>query len=141
MEAVNISVIDVLVEQCRKPKGTIGKIMTNVMNVMDSGFTNWALEKIDSKDKKVLDVGCCGGETIYRLGNKLDSSYIEGIDYSEDAVIMALKKNRLAVEKGIVKIQQGEVSKLPFQNKVFDYVIAIRTHYFWSDLQGNLLWK
>jgi len=130
-----VNIIEILVEQCRKPQGRLGIVMARIMNTMDAGLVKWALQKIDNTNGCILEVGCGGGETIYQLAKKSSNIQIAGIDYSEAAVKLAIKKNRLFVRKGIVNIQQGDVEGLPFPNHKFDSILAIRTHYFWEHME------
>ena len=134
-----MSIIDILVEQCRKPQGLLGKSMIKIMNVADVGFTNLVLNKIDLPVNKILDIGCGGGKTVYKLSKKYPSSYIFGVDYSKDAIEVAKERNKEEVKNGRVNILQGDVLDLPFENEMFGYIIAIRTHYFWNDLEKALM--
>ena len=68
--------------------------------------------------------------------NDLRQPSVDGIDYSEDAVKLAIRKNRVLVKAGSVKIQQADVERLPFQNEKFNTILAIRTHYFWEHLEA-----
>jgi len=71
----------------------------------------------------ILDVGCSGGETIRFLISKgLNNVY--GIDISSDAID---KCRRL----GIPNVVVGDAVSMPFDNDVFDCVIA-------SDLMEHL---
>lgn len=130
-----MGIIEVLVEQCRKPQGLLGKAMIKIMDVADVGFTNWVLNKIDLPANKILDIGCGGGKTLYKLSEKYPSSYIYGVDYSQKSIEVAKEKNKEEVKNGRVNILQGDVLELPFKNEMFSYIIAIRTHYFWNDLE------
>lgn len=134
-----MNIIDTLVEQCRKPKGILGIIMTKVMNVMNAGLINWALQKIKCANGSILEVGCGGGETIYRLSKKYPNCHIEGIDYSIDAVNLSIKKNLISIRSRMVNIQQADVKLLPFPNESFDSILAIRTHYFWELLEESCM--
>lgn len=81
---------------------------------MDAGLVKWALEKQVDRNGFILEVGCGGGETIHRLSQKYSNIHIEGIDYSETAVILSIKKNRFCIRKGTINIQQGDVEGLPY---------------------------
>lgn len=131
-----MTITEILVEQCRKPQGRLGVVMTRIMNRMDAGLVEWALQKTSNVSGGILEVGCGGGETIRRLTKKHRQLQIDGIDYSEDAVKLAIRKNRVLVKAGSVKIQLADVERLPFQNEKFNTILAIRTHYFWEHLEA-----
>lgn len=133
-----MGVMDVLVEQCRKPIGVLGRVMTKTMNVMDAGLIKWAVERVECSKGKILDIGCGGGKTIYSLTKKDATNHIYGIDYSKDAVDLAIKKNQKEIINGRVSIYQGDVMNIPFESENFDYILAVRTHYFWNPLEKAL---
>jgi ubiquinone/menaquinone biosynthesis C-methylase UbiE len=123
-------ITDKLVEQCKEPKGLLGILMIRIMNIMDIGLNKWALSQMDCTDTKILDIGCGGGKTVYMLSKMYPKSNIFGIDYSESAVKTSIKKNRQKVKAGSIIISQAGVSSLPFTDDFFNYITAIRTHYF-----------
>lgn len=133
-----MNTIDLLVEQCKKPKGLLGIIMLRIMNIADVGLTNWALKQINCDVSNVLDIGCGGGKTINLLSKRYPKSKIYGIDYSAIAVNTAIKKNKQKVSNGSIKISQASVSSMPFANGFFNCITAIRTHYFWPDLEQDI---
>jgi len=133
-----MKIIDILIEQCKKPKGLLGNFMIKTMEIMDVGLNKWALWKIDPSDGNILDIGCGGGKTIHALSKMYPEAKLFGIDYSEEAVKMAKKKNRQKIVEGSVVIKQSSVSTMPFSNNFFDYIVAIRTHYFWPNLKETM---
>lgn len=133
-----MKIVDQLVEQCKEPKGLLGIAMIRIMNVMDAGLNKWALRQINVTGNKILDIGCGGGKTVYMLSKMYPKSYIFGIDYSEAAVKTTIKKNKQKVKVGSIKISQSSVSSMPFSDDFFNYITAIRTHYFWPNLKQDM---
>lgn len=131
-----MKIVDVLVEQCRKPHGILGKLMIKNMNVLDSGLTKWCLSKIGYYNGAILEVGCGGGNTIKQLTRRSSICTIYGIDHSIEAVEAAIIKNKKEIGEGRVHIQQADVENLPYEDETFSYVLAIRTHYFWENLEA-----
>src|SRR3989344_9273780 len=78
------------------------------------------LQKIITKDAKVLDVGCGNGRSIFDILPKTKN--IVGIDHDDKAVIDA--KNNFS-EYPSVKIIKAEATRLPFNDKEFDFVICM----------------
>ena len=135
---MEVKIVNKLVEQCKEPKGLLGITMIKIMNIMDSGLNQWALRQIHCTENKILDIGCGGGKTIYMLSKMYPKANIFGIDYSEAAVKTTIKKNKQKVKVGSIKISQASVSSMPFSDNFFNYITAIRTHYFWPNLKQDI---
>lgn len=133
-----MKVIDKLVEQCKEPNGLLGIVMLKTMEIMDVGLNKWALKQINLTNGNILDIGCGGGKTIHILSKMFPESKIFGIDYSEEAVKMAMRKNWHKVKAGSVLIKQSSVSSMPFSDDFFHCITAIRTHYFWPNLRQDI---
>lgn len=133
-----MKVIDKLVEQCKEPNGLLGIVMLKTMEIMDAGLNKWALKQMNLTNGNILDIGCGGGKTIHRLSKMFPKSKIFGIDCSEEAVKMAMRKNWHMVKVDRVLIKQSSVSSIPFSDDFFHYITAIRTHYFWPNLRTDM---
>jgi len=105
------------------------------MNIADVGLNKWAFRQMMFNGGNILDIGCGGGKTIYKLSQRYPEADIYGIDYSITAVKTTLKKNKQKVDRGEVKISQEDVSLIPYEGNFFDCILAIRTHYFWVNLR------
>ncbi|MBT8467792.1 MAG: class I SAM-dependent methyltransferase [Deltaproteobacteria bacterium] len=86
----------------------------------------------------VLDIGCGGGRTLERLASLANLGKVVGIDYSEDSVAVARKKNQRLIATGRVEVFHGSVSSMPFPDAAFDCVLAVETYYFWPDIAADL---
>lgn len=123
----------------RKPQGEAGKIMIERMNESHAEMTAWALDKLDLKPTdKVLDVGCGGGAALKRLSGRIDGGKLYGIDYSEVSVEASKELNKADIERGKMEIHQGSVSKMPFEDNLFDAIITVESYYFWPDLEEDM---
>ncbi len=80
------------------------------------------------KDFTILDVGCRGGRTLSKLATAATQGKVYGIDYSKESVAVTRRTNALWVEMGRVEVRQASVSQLPFQDGMFDLVMAVETH-------------
>ncbi|WP_042350491.1 class I SAM-dependent methyltransferase [Bacillus massiliigorillae] len=126
-----------LIEQAKKPNGTIGSIMIRIMNFAHAGMNKWAMKKMKiNRESVLLDIGCGGGKAIQLLSQTNTYEKIYGIDYSEQAVVDSIRLNIQEVQKGKVEILQASVTNLPFIDQTFDLISAFQTHYFWSDLEN-----
>ena len=139
-----MGVMSKVLRQCRRPTGWLGSMVARGMNISHSEMTNWGLEHISiGKDDTILDIGCGGGGTIRKLARIAAEGSVQGIDYSEESVRIAMKTNRRLIEAGRVEIRQGSVSCLPFPDDMYDLATAIESHYFWPDLVNDMkeIWR
>lgn len=88
--------------------------------------TKKLLKGIDLKDKKVLDVGCGGGQYMEYFLNK--NAKAIGIDYSEKMIEMAKtyldnrKKDRKKFSYSLIK---ANAQNIPFRDNTFDLVVGV----------------
>lgn len=133
-----MSAADKVIAQCRKPSGFFGRFTLWEMNRHHSKLTDWGLSHVSiKKTDTILDVGCGGGRTISKLAQMASDGKVHGIDYSEESVTAAHRKNTRWIDIGRVSIREGSVSQLQFENNTFDLVTAIETHLFWPDLSTD----
>ena len=97
------------------------------------------LEKeMDHIPDSVLDVGCGGGQTLYRLAETYPEAVLDGIDYSEVSVELSRETNETYIADGRMAIHQASVDELPFEDDSFDKVITVESFYFWPDHDKGL---
>ncbi len=134
-----MSLLKRMLSQCKKPSGRFGRFLARGMNFGHSGLTRWGLGFIDiASDIDVLDIGCGGGRTVERLAGIATDGKVVGIDYSPDAVAVAIKKNRALINEGRVEIFQEAVSSMRFNDGAFGLITAFESHYFWPDFRNDL---
>jgi ubiquinone/menaquinone biosynthesis C-methylase UbiE len=127
------------VNQCQKPTGWLGRFVLRNMNSRHSTVTDWGLSHISiPEDYIVLDVGCGGGRTVSKLAAIATQGKVYGLDHSRESVAVACKMNRELIDTGRVEIREGSVSQLPYPQDFFDLVTAVETHFWWSDLPGDM---
>ena len=95
-----------------------------------------ALCNINEKSE-VLDVGCGTGYTACEIAQK-HSSYVVGIDVSEDMIAKAQERARHHHLKS-VEFQIADVFELPFQDETFDTVIMESILNLLSDKKSSAL--
>ncbi len=128
-----------MVNQVRKPRGLIGKKITRKMNIVHASLAEWGLSHIKlRKDMIILDVGCGGGANVTYFAKIAIEGKVLGIDYSPISVKVSKELNKKYIEEGIVEVQEGSVSKLPFEENTFDVVSGFEAYYFWPDLINDL---
>lgn len=122
-----------------RPRGCFGRILVHAMNLGHYSLTRWGLSKAEIPEHaNVLDIGCGGGRTLEYLASQVRFGKAVGIDYSEDSVTVARKRNQKLILSGRVEVLHGSVSSIPFSDATFDCVTAVETYYFWPDIAADL---
>lgn len=120
------------IDNARKPKGFLGRIMLTRMNHgSHAKLSEWAFSLIET-GRTALDMGCGGGANVARLTKRCDR--VCGIDYSQVSVRKSIRRNRKAVKEGRCSIVAGDVTAMPFGDGEFDTVTAFETVYFWKPI-------
>lgn len=70
------------------------------------------------KPKSILDVGAGEGFTLQRLKDNNVGEKLEGIEYMDDAILLAKKLHPQ------LTIKKGDIYKLPYKDNSFDVVIC-----------------
>lgn len=122
-----------LIEQSKLPSGKLGRMMLRIMNNAHHTLTLWGLSKLQPGDN-ILDVSCGGGNAVWTMAQTGKYKHIFGIDFSPDAISIAVNKNRQYIDNGLVTIMQGSVLDLPFEADYFDAITTFQSHYHWADV-------
>lgn len=124
-------------QNARRPEGLLGRLMIIRMNLRHRQLYRWGLSFLRfRKEDHILDIGCGGGSLIALLLKCAPRGTVEGIDYSDEAVAFARRRNRFAGRRCIITC--GDVGALPYRDNSFDIITAFETVYFWPDLKRSL---
>jgi ubiquinone/menaquinone biosynthesis C-methylase UbiE len=130
-----MTLFNFLIQQSKKPSGFVGRIMLDIMNNAHKNIYKLGLENVlINENCKLLDLGFGGGKVLKLLSKKYKNIELYGIDFSEVAIIQAIKNNKKDVKNGKIKLLQADIEKLPFSDNYFDIITAFQTHYHWEDL-------
>lgn len=122
-----------------RPQGSAGKQMLKRMNRSHYELTGWGLDHLTfNPEDHILDVGCGGGQTLYRLAEAYPAITLDGIDYSDVSVELSRETNESFISSGRTFIQKASVDELPFEDDFFDKVITVESFYFWPDHDKGL---
>ena len=125
--------------QTRKPNGWLGKLFGHSMAWAHKPLIQWAIEFMGVQPADcVLDVGWGSGVAIKLIARIAVDGFVAGVDYSEEMVQQARRRNAVAVRTGRVEIKHDDVAALPYDDESFDKVIATETFNFWPDPVANL---
>ena len=123
----------------KKPEGSDGEKMLERMNESHYEVTGWALGFWNiNEDDNILDIGCGGGATLFRMSESVVTGHLTGVDYSPVSVKASLEKNKENVESGKLNVLEASVEKLPFSDNSFDKIITVESFYFWPNPVENL---
>lgn len=130
-----MSLTNKFLNQWRKQTGQLGRILAAVLNSSHSKGTIWGLQHVPvEKDSMILDVGCGGGDFIRELARMTITGKVDGIDYSEDCIVVAYRTNRQEIRMSRVVILHCSVSSLPIPDRMFDIATSMNSHYYMPNL-------
>lgn len=128
-----------LINLGRKPSGLMGRLIGSLMNLGHRDAYGWGLAYLPiERNSTILDVGCGGGAAVRLLAAKASECKVYGIDHSLDMVNLSRKVNKHFIKDGLVEIDHGSVSCLPYSDDMFDIATAFETIEFWPSLSEDL---
>ena len=117
------------------PQGDEGIAKLKEMNEHHRPLSEWALCQLpEINPDSILDIGCGGGMMISLLSEKFPNAKIAGIDISETSVNFAREHNKELIGSGRCRIDQADVSHIPYDDCSFDLVVSCESYFFWPDL-------
>jgi ubiquinone/menaquinone biosynthesis C-methylase UbiE len=116
------------------PSGFTGKLFGKLMEWTNSDAYHKALQALAPSDnERFLEIGLGTGRFAEMLLSTTASTFAAGIDPTETMVKTA--SNRL-VKKGLgnrIDIRQGTDELLPWDDDLFDAIVAIHSFQFWPN--------
>ncbi len=111
-----------------------------ILNYLPESYKKWFLEEKKYLEKwiesnsSVLEVGSGDGRSIFDLIPITKN--IVGIDHDEKAIQESIKK---FAEFPLIKFIKADAEKLPFEDKLFDYVICMTSFANFSNKKISIL--
>ena len=134
-----MNLFNYLIDQSRKPKGFVGKIMLKIMNKAHRNIFELGIGNINiQEDNRILDLGFGGGIALKQLSRQYKNIKLFGIDFSEEAIETASKNNINDIQSGKITLIKADIEKIPFPDNYFDIITAFQTHYHWDNLLGKI---
>ena len=108
--------------------------MTSVFNIVNANLNSLVKQIMAPEiNDKILEIGFGPGKLIREMAKTTTEGIIEGIDLSDTMLNQASKVNKQYISTGIVKLQKGECTNLPYDNESFDKLCSVNTLYFLRD--------
>lgn len=121
--------------QARKPSGWFGRIVaTRVFDKGNSSLNGLMAKLVDPQaGDTIMEIGFGSGSTVRAMADKVGSGVVEGIDFSDAMMSVALKRNGHHIEAGRVRLTHGNFDTAQYSAESFDVVCSANTIYFWPD--------
>lgn len=118
--------------QLKKPAGAFSAQIATFMAKSNKAIYDLAMSKMDIRPgNRILEIGPADGSFVNTLFEKEPSTHYTGIDYSEEMIEAANKKNEELIRKGKASFVLGDVETQSF-DQVFNIIFSVNTLYFWK---------
>ena len=122
-------------QQARKPSGLFGRLVMSVIFDKGNAFLNQCTKEFIAvkKNDRVLEIGFGTGQLIFNMAGHINGGLIEGIEFSDEMISIAKKRNKKYIKEGKVKIHKGDFDDYAFKKNTYDKICTINTIYFWNE--------
>ena len=128
----------VIARQSRRPRGVLGRLWGPLLDRTTRTANGLVFEALAlDGDVDVLEVGFGGGGLLARI---LDATqgHAAGLELSDVMVKRGERRFQREIRTGRLRLVQGEVSAMPFDDASFDRVASVHAIYFWPDTEAGL---
>jgi ubiquinone/menaquinone biosynthesis C-methylase UbiE len=122
--------------QFRKPTGALGRVAGWIMANRPSNVarSRWTVDLLEVQEgDHVLEIGFGPGLAIERVARLTPKGRVVGIDHSPLMVEQAGRRNRSAIEAGVVELKRGGLELLPQLGEMFDKAFSVNVLQFLAD--------
>ncbi len=127
-----------LAQQFRQPAGFLGRLAGFFFRINREGI-DWTIEQLDIRPADhVLEIGFGPGHGIRLAARLAVHGRVAGVDFSEAMLKQALRRNAAAIEAGLVELQLGDATALPYPDDSFNKIFATNVVYFWEEPVATL---
>jgi ubiquinone/menaquinone biosynthesis C-methylase UbiE len=114
------------------PTALIGVIVGHLMAIELKALHRAVVDILSlQSSENVLEVGFGPGTAIRRASKQ--SSFVAGIDVSNEMLQQANRRNRSAIRSGRVELVRASVAAIPFSNDRFNAVFEVNTFHLWEE--------
>ncbi|MDP7703811.1 class I SAM-dependent methyltransferase [Mycobacterium sp. TY815] len=134
--AVRDAVMAGIAKQLGHPSGLHGRFVGMLLNRGNRAFVNAAVQALQPRPAtEVADVGFGGGVGLrFLLDSVGREGLVHGVEISETMLARAERRYRREIASGRLILQQGSLTKLPFDDGQLSGVITVNTIYFVAEL-------
>lgn len=116
------------------PQGLAGRLGAMIMARLTTQRNLWTISLLHlHPEDHILEVGFGPGVLIQEMAKHVPKGRIAGIDASPLMVKQARRRNKKHIECGQVSLREGSALALPFEENVFDLVLAANSVQIWPD--------
>jgi ubiquinone/menaquinone biosynthesis C-methylase UbiE len=122
--------------QFRQPTGALGRLAGWIMANRPSNVARnrWTVDLLQVQEgDHVLEIGFGPGLAIERLARLAPKGRVVGVDHSALMVEVASRRNRSAIEAGVVELKRGSFELLPHLGESFDKAFSVNVLQFLAD--------
>lgn len=120
--------------QAAKPHGAFGWLLGTIWPLEHRLANEHTLSLLGIEPShSVLELGCGSGATLTHAVKLARPGSVVGLDSSATMVAMAKRRNRDAVEHGLVSVRLIDGMNLELQPDSFDRAFSVHTLYFWKN--------
>jgi len=122
-------------QQARKPSGLFGRLVMSLIFDKGNAFLNQCTKEFIAvnENDRILEIGFGTGNLIYEMARHINSGFIEGIEFSDEMISIAAKRNKKYISEGKVKFHKGDFDDYAFKKNTYDKICTINTIYFWKE--------
>ena len=120
-------------------EGTTGRVAGAVMARMNRDMEHAAIDELDpAPSAAVLSIGFGPGVGIAALVRRLPQGRVAGIDPSSTMVDQARRRNRGAVDSGLVSLACAAAESIPWPDEAFGGVLAVNSIQLWGPPEAGV---
>ena len=117
--------------------GRPSRVTGSLLNLANAKVNKRGLELLRPlPEERILEVGFGGGAALRALVDR--AAFVAGVDRSHASVEAARGRLSDEIEAGRVRVEEADVTALPFEDRHFDAALGVHTIYFWSDPEAGL---
>jgi SAM-dependent methyltransferase len=118
-------------QQLRKPAGVGGRLLARAMGLINGTSNRIAIAALHiAANDTVLELGFGTGRAIKAMAGATTEGQVFGIDHSAVMSLQASRLNLRAIQDGRVRLVQGSLDALPWQDGAVDKCLAVHVAYF-----------
>jgi SAM-dependent methyltransferase len=128
-----MNLINTAYTQFRRPSGFLGRAAGWIMANRPSNIARnrWTIDLLQiNETDHVLEIGFGPGLSIAHVARLAPRGHVTGIDHSPLMLAAATRRNREAIQSGLVDLQNGGLERLRLIDDRFDKIVSVNVLQF-----------